>query len=227
MALDKRDDPIEEEGLAGWVRIGCGVLAAVFAPLWLLGTATLVQLSPDLGATEVAMGDGVVVIMGSTFDGRYEPVEEVAKALDDHEAKTGQDIPIHVDGASGGFVAPFLQPEIKWDFRLPRVKSINASGHKYGLVYPGVGWVIFRDKEALPEELIFHVKYLGGDMLDLSINFSRPGNRVVAQYYNFLSLGHSGYKRVMSSLRECAMWLSGEMTHRPSSTGRYFASTSQ
>ena len=151
---------------------------------------------------------GVVVIMGSTFDGRYEPVEEVAKALDDHEAKTGQDIPIHVDGASGGFVAPFLQPEIKWDFRLPRVKSINASGHKYGLVYPGVGWVIFRDKDALPEELVFHVKYLGGDMLDLSINFSRPGNRVVAQYYNFLRLGHEGYRRIHAASQKVAMSLS-------------------
>lgn len=152
---------------------------------------------------------GVVAIMGSTFDGRYEPVEEVSNALDALQERTGLDVPIHVDGASGGFVAPFLQPEIKWDFRLPRVKSINASGHKYGLVYPGVGWVIFRDKEALPEDLVFHVKYLGGDMLDLSINFSRPGNRVVAQYYNFLRLGREGYRRIHEASQRVATTLSG------------------
>ena len=151
---------------------------------------------------------GVVAIMGSTFDGRYEPVEEISDALDGYQKETGLDIPIHVDGASGGFVAPFLQPEIKWDFRLPRVKSINASGHKYGLVYPGVGWVIFRDKEALPEDLIFHVTYLGGDMMDLSINFSRPGNRVVAQYYNFLRLGREGYTRVHQASQRVALGLS-------------------
>ena len=154
---------------------------------------------------------GVVAIMGSTFDGRYEPVEEISDALDRHEKETGLDIPIHVDGASGGFVAPFLQPEIKWDFRLPRVKSINASGHKYGLVYPGVGWVIFRDKDALPEDLIFHVSYLGGDMMDLSINFSRPGNRVVAQYYNFLRLGREGYTRIHAASQRVAMSLSSQI----------------
>ena len=114
---------------------------------------------------------GVVVIMGSTFDGRYEPVEEVSKALDGYEKKTGLDVPIHVDGASGGFVAPFLQPDIVWDFRLPRVKSINASGHKYGLVYPGVGWVVFREKEDLPEELIFHVRLFASCQID-HMNFA-------------------------------------------------------
>ena len=154
---------------------------------------------------------GVVAIMGSTFDGRYEPVEEVSKALDKYEKDHGLDIPIHVDGASGGFVAPFLQPEIKWDFRLPRVKSINASGHKYGLVYPGVGWIIFRDREALPDDLVFHVKYLGGDMIDLSINFSRPGNRVVGQYYNFLRLGHEGYKRIHQASQAVAKSLSKQI----------------
>lgn len=154
---------------------------------------------------------GVVVIMGSTFDGRYEPVEEVSKALDKYEKEHGHDIPIHVDGASGGFIAPFLQPEIKWDFRLPRVKSINASGHKYGLVYPGVGWIIFRERKDLPDDLVFHVKYLGGDMLDLSINFSRPGNRVVGQYYNFLRLGREGYTRIHEASREVAQTLSSQI----------------
>ncbi len=158
---------------------------------------------------------GVVVIMGSTFDGRYEPVEEVSKALDAHQEKTGQDIPIHVDGASGGFVAPFLQPEIVWDFRLPRVKSINASGHKYGLVYPGVGWVIFRDRDALPDDLVFHVSYLGGDMIDLSINFSRPGNRVVGQYYNFLRLGKDGYRRIHQTSQNVAKALSARIGEMP------------
>jgi len=104
---------------------------------------------------------GVVVIMGSTMDGSYEPVKEVNAALDALQQEKGWDIPIHVDGASGGFVAPFLQPELEWDFRVPRVQSINTSGHKYGLVYPGVGWIIWRDKEALPEDLIFSVNYLG------------------------------------------------------------------
>lgn len=154
---------------------------------------------------------GVVAIMGSTFDGRYEPVEEVSNALDAYEKEHGLDIPIHVDGASGGFVAPFLQPDIKWDFRLPRVKSINASGHKYGLVYPGVGWIVFRDREALPEDLVFHVSYLGGDMLDLSINFSRPGNRVVGQYYNFLRLGREGYRRIHQASQDVALSLSKQI----------------
>ena len=154
---------------------------------------------------------GVVGIMGSTFDGRYEPIEELSNALDAYEKKTGLDIPIHVDGASGGFVAPFLQPDIKWDFRLPRVKSINASGHKYGLVYPGVGWVIFREPADLPEDLVFHVKYLGGDMLDLSINFSRPGNRIIGQYYNFLRLGKEGYRKVHQASQEVAKSLSSRI----------------
>lgn len=151
---------------------------------------------------------GVVVIMGSTFDGSYEPVKQVAEALDRFQAETGIDIPIHVDGASGAFVAPFIQPELAWDFRIQRVVSINASGHKYGLVYPGVGWILWRDKTHLPEDLVFHVSYLGGDMLDFSINFSRPGNQVVAQYYNFLRLGMDGYRRIQQACQDVALYLS-------------------
>src|SRR3989440_2581507 len=132
---------------------------------------------------------GVVAILGSTFDGSYEPVSEICAALDDLAASGGPDVPVHVDGASGGFVAPFVQPELEWDFRLPRVQSINASGHKYGLVYPGVGWVLWRDAAALPEELVFHVDYLGGNMPTFALNFSRPGAQVVGQYFNFLRLG--------------------------------------
>ncbi len=151
---------------------------------------------------------GVVVIMGSTFDGRYENVKEVNDALVDLNAKTGWDVPIHVDAASGGFVAPFLQPELEWDFRLPLVKSINTSGHKFGLVYPGVGWIIWRDKAELPEELIFHCNYLGGDLPNFALNFSRPGNQVVAQYYNFLRLGFEGYRSIHQASQDVALYLS-------------------
>lgn len=129
---------------------------------------------------------GVVAIMGVTYTGLYEPVKEIAAALDALQERTGLDVPIHVDGASGGMIAPFLQPEIEWDFRLPRVHSISTSGHKYGLVYPGVGWVVWRTLDALPDELIFRVSYLGGDMPTLALNFSRPGAQVLLQYYQFL-----------------------------------------
>ena len=114
-------------------------------------------------------------VLGSTFDGSYEPVADICAALDQLQADTGLDVPVHVDGASGGFIAPFLDPDLVWDFRLPRVQSINASGHKYGLVYPGVGWVIWRNPDALPDDLVFNVNYLGGDMPTFALNFSRPG----------------------------------------------------
>ena len=116
---------------------------------------------------------------------------------------------MHVDGASGAFVAPFLDPDLEWDFPLPRVASINASGHKYGLVYPGVGWVVWRDAEALPEDLIFWVNYLGDNMPTFALNFSRPGAQVVAQYYNFLRLGFDGYRQVQGYARDVATRLSG------------------
>jgi glutamate decarboxylase len=152
---------------------------------------------------------GVVAILGSTFDGSYEPVSEIASALDDLQARTGLDIPIHVDGASGAMIAPFLDPDLEWDFRLPRVASINTSGHKYGLVYPGVGWIIWRDSEALPEDLIFWVNYLGDNMPTFALNFSRPGAQIAAQYYNFLRLGFDGFRRVQGYAREVATRLSG------------------
>jgi glutamate decarboxylase len=154
---------------------------------------------------------GVVAILGSTFDGSYEPVAEIAAALDGLESSRGLDVPIHVDGASGGFVAPFLDPDLVWDFRLARVQSINASGHKYGLVYPGVGWVVWRDAAALPEELVFRVDYLGGDMPTFALNFSRPGAQVVAQYYTLLRLGRDGYRRVQQASRDTATWLAAEI----------------
>jgi glutamate decarboxylase len=148
---------------------------------------------------------GVVAIMGSTFEGSYEPVREIADALDQLESDRGIYVPIHVDAASGGFVAPFLAPDLEWDFRVPRVQSINASGHKYGLVYPGVGWAIWRDKQALPKDLIFDVNYLGGHMPTFSLNFSRPGSEVIAQYYMFMSLGRAGYTAMMETLRAVAV----------------------
>jgi glutamate decarboxylase len=152
---------------------------------------------------------GVVAILGSTFDGSYEPVQEISDALDDLQERTGLDIPIHVDGASGAMIAPFLDPDLVWDFRLPRVASINTSGHKYGRVYPGVGWAIWRDPAALPEDLVFRVNYLGGDMPTFALNFSRPGAQIVAQYYNFLRLGFEGYRRVQQECRDVATYVSG------------------
>ncbi|HET6213623.1 MAG TPA: glutamate decarboxylase [Micromonosporaceae bacterium] len=154
---------------------------------------------------------GVVAILGSTFDGSYEPIQQICAALDDLRVRTGIDVPVHVDAASGGFVAPFLDRDLEWDFRLPRVASINASGHKYGLVYPGVGWIVWRDAEALPEDLIFWVNYLGDNMPTFALNFSRPGAQVVAQYYNFLRLGFDGYRRVQAYAREVATQLSARI----------------
>jgi len=154
---------------------------------------------------------GVVAVMGSTMDGSYEPVLQISKELDSLQASSGLDIPIHVDAASGGFVAPFLHPETQWDFRVPRVASINTSGHKYGLVYPGVGWVVWREQAALPEDLVFRVNYLGGDMPTFALNFSRPGAQVAAQYYNFLRLGFEGYRNIQLCCQEIARYLSGEI----------------
>ena len=138
---------------------------------------------------------GVVAILGSTFDGSYEPVAEICAALDELAAGGGPDVPVHVDAASGGFVAPFVQPELVWDFALPRVHSINASGHKYGLVYPGVGWAIWRDAEALPRDLVFDVNYLGGSMPTFALNFSRPGQRGAGAVLHVPGAGRGGLRR--------------------------------
>jgi glutamate decarboxylase len=154
---------------------------------------------------------GVVAILGSTFDGSYEPVAEIAEALDALAASGGPDVPLHVDAASGGFIAPFVQPDLVWDFRVPRVQSINASGHKYGLVYPGVGWALWRDADALPEDLVFRVNYLGGEMPTFALNFSRPGSEVVAQYFMFLSLGREGYTAVQSASSAVAQHIAAEV----------------
>ncbi|WP_158867049.1 glutamate decarboxylase [Leifsonia sp. AG29] len=147
---------------------------------------------------------GVVGIVGTTFTGELEPIAEICAALDRVAAAGGPDVPVHVDAASGGFVVPFLHPDLEWDFRLPRVVSINVSGHKYGLVYPGIGFVVWRSPEHLPDDLVFRVNYLGGDMPTFTLNFSRPGNQLVGQYYNFVRLGRAGYTAIMEALRDNA-----------------------
>jgi glutamate decarboxylase len=158
---------------------------------------------------------GVVAVLGSTMDGTYEPVAEICAELDKLEAGSGVSVPVHVDAASGGFVAPFIQPDLVWDFRLPRVVSIQSSGHKYGLVYPGVGWVLWRDAEHLPEDLVFHVNYLGGDMPTFALNFSRPGAQVVLQYFQFLRLGVEGFRLVQQTCQDVAVHIADALRGMP------------
>ena len=143
----------------------------------------------------------VAAILGSTLTGEYEDVKLLNDLLVAKNKETGWDVPIHVDAASGGFIAPFLQPELEWDFRLPLVKSINVSGHKYGLVYPGVGWVIWRSKADLPDELIFHINYLGTDQPTFTLNFSKGASQIIAQYYQLIRLGFEGYKHIMENCK--------------------------
>lgn len=155
---------------------------------------------------------GVVPTFGVTFTCHYEPVDEICAALDKLQKDTGLNIPVHVDAASGGFIAPFVEPDIKWDFRLSRVLSINASGHKYGLAPLGVGWVVWRDRDELPEDLIFWVNYLGGNMPTFALNFSRPGGQIVAQYYLLNRLGRKGYRDIMTNLYTCAAHINKGIT---------------
>lgn len=142
---------------------------------------------------------GVVLTLGTTFTGQYEPIKDICNALDIFEKNTSLNIDIHVDAASGGFLAPFCNPDLIWDFRLERVKSISTSGHKFGLTPLGCGWVIWKDKKYLPDDLIFNVNYLGGNMPTFAINFSRPGGQIICQYYNLIRLGKEGYKRIQSN----------------------------
>lgn len=155
----------------------------------------------------------VVPTLGLTFTLQYEPVEDIVKVLDNLYKEKGIDIPVHVDAASGGFLTPFIddQRKIIWDFRLERVKSINASGHKFGLSPVGVGWVVWRDKSDLPEDLIFNVNYLGGNMPTFNLNFSRPGGQIVAQYYNFIRLGIDGYSKIQNSSSKIGRYIANEI----------------
>lgn len=154
---------------------------------------------------------GVVPTLGTTFTLQYEPVREVSDALDGFARRSGLDIPIHVDAASGGFLAPFIHPNLLWDFRIPRVKSINASGHKFGMTPLGCGWAVWRERADLPDDLIFEVNYLGGKMPTFALNFSRPGGQIAIQYYNFLRLGREGYRKVQQNCADTAAFLAAEL----------------
>ncbi len=153
----------------------------------------------------------VVAILGTTFTGEYEPVQEIHDALDKVQQERGLDIDIHVDGASGAMIAPFLDQDFVWDFRLPRVKSINTSGHKYGLVYPGLGWIVWRSRRDLPEDLVFQVNYLGGQMPTFGLSFSRSGSQVIAQYDNLIRYGQEGYTQIHQACRDVAMYLAARI----------------
>ncbi len=144
---------------------------------------------------------GVAAVVGTTFTGHADDVVGINKLLLDHKEKHGHDIPLHVDGASGAFVWPFLYPDSEWDFRLEQVKSINASGHKFGLVFPGIGWLVFRDKDCLPEDLVFYEDYLGKRDATFTLNFSTGSAMVLAQYYNFIRFGRSGYEYMMQVMQ--------------------------
>ncbi len=156
-------------------------------------------------------------LLGTTFTGQMDDLGPINDLLAETRERHGRAIPLHIDAASGGFIIPFSQPDLAWDFRLSEVRSINVSNHKFGLVYPGMGTVIFRDRSDLPAELVFHINYLGGDMPNYSLNFSRPSSSVVLQYFNFLRLGASGYERIVSSVLDNARTLAGRLAR----TGRF------
>lgn len=159
----------------------------------------------------------VGAVLGTTFIGENDPIGELNDLLVGVKAERGWDIPIHVDGASGGFIAPFSRPDERWDFRLEQVRSINASGHKYGLVYPGVGWLVFRDRSCLPEDLVFNVNYLGGAQPTFTFNFSRPSAMIQAQYYTFIRLGRAGYRAIVANMLANA----GHLNEGLERTGRF------
>ena len=150
---------------------------------------------------------GICVIIGTTYTGEYEDV----KAINDILVERDMDTPIHVDAASGGFVAPFVVPNLVWDFRLPKVVSINVSGHKYGLVYPGVGWIVWRDPEYLPQELVFNINYLGADQASFTLNFSRGASQIIGQYYQLIRLGKRGYRSIMLNLTRTSDYLANSL----------------
>ena len=154
---------------------------------------------------------GVVGILGITYTGKYDDIKALDKKLEEYNKTAKITVPIHVDGASGAMFAPFIEPDLKWDFQLKNVVSISTSGHKYGLVYPGIGWVLWKDKEYLPQELVFEVSYLGGKMPTMAINFSRSASQILGQYYNFLRYGFEGYRQIHQRTKDVAMYLSSEL----------------
>jgi glutamate decarboxylase len=165
------------------------------------------QVEPLLDENTIA----VAGVLGTTFTGQMDDLASIDGLLSRVESERGWTIPLHVDAASGGFLMPFSEPDLKWDFRLPRVRSINTSNHKFGLVYPGMGTVVFREASDLPEELVFHINYLGGDMPNYSLNFSRPSSSVVLQYFAFLRLGHEGYREIVASVLSNAQALAHKL----------------
>ncbi len=172
-----------------------------------LYTITADDVAEEIDENTIAVG----AVIGTTFTGQMDPIKEINDVLINIKNDKGWDIPIHVDGASGGFIAPFLYPDLLWDFRLEQVKSINVSGHKYGLVYPGVGWLIFKDKADIPDDLVFNINYLGGNMANYSLNFSKGSSTIIAQYYNFIRLGFDGYRDIMDIMSENAKYLANEL----------------
>lgn len=170
-------------------------------------TITAEDVAKEIDENTIAVG----VVICTTFTGQMDPIKEINDYLVDIKAVKGWDIPIHVDGASGGFIAPFLYPDLLWDFRLEQVKSINVSGHKYGLVYPGIGWIIFKDKTDIPNDLVFNINYLGGNMSNYSLNFSKGSSTIIAQYYNFIRLGFNGYRDIMNNMSENAKYLAKKL----------------
>ncbi len=178
-----------------------------------LYTITADDVAEKIDENTIAVG----AVIGTTFTGQMDPIKEINDMLLDIKNSKGWDIPIHVDGASGGFIAPFLYPDLEWDFRLEQVKSINVSGHKYGLVYPGIGWIIFKDKIDIPKDLVFNINYLGGNMSNYSLNFSKGSSTIIAQYYNFIRLGFNGYRDVMYNMSKNAKYLGDKL----SETGKF------
>lgn len=170
-------------------------------------TIAAAQVEPLLDDRTIA----VAGLLGTTFTGQMDDIASIDALLGRIEAERGWRIPLHVDAASGGFIVPFSQPDLAWDFRLEHVRSINVSNHKFGLVYPGMGTVVFRDRSDLPEELVFHINYLGGDMPNYTLNFSRPSNSVVLQYFNFLRLGHEGYSEIVANVLANATSLAAKL----------------
>ena len=208
---------IAEGKPTAWANIVCGPVQVCwhkFARYWDVEIRELPMqpgnLVMDPKRMLEAVDENTIVVVptfGVTYTGHYEFVEPLQQALDKLHATRGLDIDIHVDAASGGFLGPFCAPEIKFDFRLPRVKSVSSSGHKYGLAPVGVGWVVWRNVEDLPKDLTFAVDYLGGSTPTIAINFSRPAGQVICQYYDFLRLGKEGYRKIQSACYETAQYL--------------------
>jgi len=170
-------------------------------------TITADDVRKNVDENTIAVG----VVLGTTFTGEFDPVGEINNMLLEMKREEGLDVPIHVDAASAGFITPFHEPDFPWDFRLEQVKSINTSGHKYGLVYPGLGWLIFRNEKLLPENLKFYVNYLGDEMPTYTLNFSEGSSMIVAQYYNILRLGMEGYSSIVEKMMANAHYLSDKI----------------